>query len=133
MHRAAEDGMSSNAPDPHIRDHLANERTYLAYVRTSLALLSLGITINRFALFLLERNAMPAASGAHATLVSAEQLGIGMVLLGLVLLLYGMVHFTTMHRQINAQTYRPNLRAMWVLSAIILVGAIGGVLLLFTR
>jgi putative membrane protein len=125
--------MSLSAPDPHIRDHLANERTYLAYVRTALALLSLGITINRFALFLLERNAMPSGTGVHATLVSAEQLGIGMVLLGLVLLIYGMVHFTMMHYAIDKQTYRPNLTAMWVLSAIILIGAVGGVALLFAR
>jgi uncharacterized membrane protein YidH (DUF202 family) len=30
------------------RDHLANERTYLAWTRTSLGLLALGIGVERF-------------------------------------------------------------------------------------
>src|SRR6516165_661830 len=37
-----------------VTDHLANERTYLAFLRTSVGLISFGITINRFSLFLLQ-------------------------------------------------------------------------------
>jgi putative membrane protein len=125
--------VSSNQPDPHIRDHLANERTYLAYLRTSLSLLSLGVSVNRFSLYLLERNKISAESASGTTLVGAEYLGIGMAALGLILLVYGIVRFTQMTGQIDAQAYRPNLRAMWVLSVIILLGALGGIAVLFTR
>jgi putative membrane protein len=125
--------VSSPPADPHIRDHLANERTFLAYLRTSLSLLSIGISINRFSLYLLEKSIGTAGSGERATLVGAEQLGIGMVVIGLILLVYGIVRFTQMNREIEAQTYRPNTAAMWLLSGIVLVGAIGGVLLLFSR
>jgi putative membrane protein len=125
--------VSSTPPDPHIRDHLANERTFLAYLRTSLSLLSIGISINRFSLYLLEKSVGPVGSGERATLVGAEQLGVGMVVIGLVLLIYGIVRFTQMNRGIESQTYRPNTAAMWLLSGIVMVGAIGGVLLLFSR
>jgi putative membrane protein len=125
--------VSSPPADPHIRDHLANERTFLAYLRTSLSLLSIGISINRFSLYLLEKNTIPTGTGIRTTLVGAEQLGIGMVVIGLVLLVYGIVRFSQMNREIEAQTYRPNIAAMWILSGIILVGAIGGSLLLFSR
>ena len=124
--------MSSNQND-RVREYLANERTYLAYLRTSLALLSLGISINRFSLFLLERNKVPAASQMTQTLVSAEQLGIGMSVIGLVLLVWGTIHYALIYRQISTQTYRPSTVAVWVLSAIIIVAALAGVGLLFTR
>jgi putative membrane protein len=125
--------VSSIPTDPHVRDHLANERTYLAYLRTSLSLLSLGVSVNRFSLYLLEKNRISAESTSGTTLVGAEYLGIGMAFLGLILLVYGIVRFTQMNGQIEAQSYRPNIRAMWVLSAIIVLGAIGGVIVLFTR
>ncbi len=125
--------MSSAQTDPHIRDHLANERTFLAYLRTSLSLLSIGISINRFSLYLLEKNTIPTGGGVRTTLVGAEQLGIGMVVIGLVLLVYGIVRFSQMNGEIEAQTYRPNIVAMWILSGIILLGAISGSLLLFSR
>jgi putative membrane protein len=125
--------MSSTQPEPHIRDHLANERTFLAYLRTSLSLLSLGVSVNRFSLYLLEKNKISADTTSGTTLVGAEYLGIGMAVVGLILLVYGIVRFTQMNGQIEAQAFRPNIRAMWVLSVIILIGAIGAVAVLFTR
>ena len=125
--------MSSPQTDPHIRDHLANERTFLAYLRTSLSLLSIGISVNRFSLYLLEKNTIPSGAGIRTTLVGAEQLGVGMVVIGLVLLVYGIVRFSQMNGEIEAQIYRPNIAAMWILSGIILLGAISGSLLLFSR
>ena len=38
----------------HVSEHLANERTILAWVRTAIAVMTLGIAINRFSLFLIE-------------------------------------------------------------------------------
>lgn len=125
--------MSQTNVDPHIRDHLANERTFLAYMRTSLALLSLGISINRFALYLLEKNRLPVDLATRPPLIGADQLGIGMAVIGFMLLVYGIVRFTMMTRQIDLQTYHPNSRAMWLLSAILFIGAVAGLRLLFTR
>jgi putative membrane protein len=125
--------VSSNQPDPHIRDHLANERTYLAYLRTSLSLLSLGVSVNRFSLYLLEKNKISTDTTSGTTLVGAEYLGIGMAALGLILLIYGILRFTQLSGQIDTQSYRLNIRAMWVLSVIILLAALGAVAVLFTR
>ena len=38
----------------HVSEHLANERTILAWVRTAIAIITLGIALNRFSLFLVE-------------------------------------------------------------------------------
>ena len=125
--------MTQSSLDPHIRDHLANERTFLAYMRTSLALLSLGISINRFAQYLLEKNRSPVDVATRPPLIDADKLGIGMAVIGFTLLVYGIVRFTMMTRQIATRIYRPNLRAMWLLSAILLSSAMAGLYLLFAR
>ena len=38
--------------DSRLREHLANERTFLAWLRTSIALIGFGLAIARFGLFL---------------------------------------------------------------------------------
>jgi putative membrane protein len=130
---AKNDASASGNQIQNVREHLANERTYLAYLRTSLALVSLGISVNRFALYLLERNKMSPTSTTGQTLVGAEQLGIGMAVIGLVLLVWGTLHYTIVYRQIGRQDFHPSLVAIWVLSAIVFVASLGGFAWLFTR
>lgn len=123
----------SEIQNDRVREYLANERTYLAYLRTSLALLSLGISINRFSLYLLERNKISATSTSGATLVGAEQLGIGMAVVGLLLLVWGAIHYAIVFRQIEHQTFRPNMLQMWILTGILLVASVVGFAWLFSR
>lgn len=40
-------GKSSNA-----RDHMANERTFLAWIRTSIGIMAFGFVVEKFALFI---------------------------------------------------------------------------------
>lgn len=124
--------MSTNQTQ-YVREYLANERTYLAYLRTALALLSLGISVNRFSLYLLERNRIPATSSSGATLVGAEQLGIGMAVVGLLLLVWGTIHYAIVFRQIEHQNFRPKMTQIWILSGIIFVASLIGFAWLFTR
>jgi uncharacterized membrane protein YidH (DUF202 family) len=49
---AASNIIEAGAKLTHITDHLSNERTYLAYLRTGVSLMSFGIAINRFSIFL---------------------------------------------------------------------------------
>jgi len=46
-----------------VRDHLANERTFLAWVRTALGLIGLGFVLARMGLFLRQIAATGAAEG----------------------------------------------------------------------
>src|SRR3954469_9723998 len=45
-------GLGEARPAASARDHLANERTFLAWVRTELALIGLGFVLARMGLFL---------------------------------------------------------------------------------
>ncbi len=59
----------SHQPDqdrnPHTSDHLANERTFLAWIRTSIAVVSLGFVIARFSFWLDE---LALSTGQHIQL-----------------------------------------------------------------
>ncbi len=58
----------------HYTDHAANERTFLAWVRTSVAVIGFGFLVERFDLFL--ASMAPAASAAKAAIaVPREEFG----------------------------------------------------------
>ena len=71
------------ADDSQFRDHAANERTLLAWIRTGVALMAFGFAIARFGLFL--REITPAVGavpgGEHA--LGSGWFGVALVLFGL--------------------------------------------------
>ena len=104
-------------PEAAVRDHLANERTLLAWQRTALGVIAIGFLVDRFAL-----------EGGGTTLTGSV-LGISMVLLGAAVSAIGAYRFMRTEREIDTHTYRPALLAHLVLTACIVVGA--GLLVLF--
>lgn len=67
-------------------DHAANERTYLAWVRTALALLAFGLLVERFDLY---SRALTRSSGAASGLAGPaldQVAGLGLILLGVLVL-----------------------------------------------
>jgi putative membrane protein len=63
------------------RDHAANERTLLAWIRTGVALMAFGFAIARFGLFLREFAQVGHLRVAHA--VGSSEFGVALVVLGL--------------------------------------------------
>jgi len=63
-------------PEEHrAQEHLANERTFLAWVRTTIALISLGFVLTRLGPWLSE-------AGTSRALSRASPIGIGLIVLG---------------------------------------------------
>jgi len=52
-------------------DHAANERTYLAWVRTGIAVIAFGFVIEKFNLFLLSMAAVGLGSDMHRSQLAA--------------------------------------------------------------
>ena len=65
------------------RDHAANERTVLAWIRTGVALMAFGFAIARFGLFLREMTTVGAMTQPTHS-VGSGWFGVAMVVLGLV-------------------------------------------------
>ena len=102
------------SPRGRIAEHLANERTHLAYVRTAVVLFTFGITLHEFSEFIAEHR-------PSATPVAGWRVGLGMAIFGVVLALWSAYRFDVVARQIDDGTYRPSRLAMMLLSLVVLL------------
>lgn len=107
-------GRSSADPDSRARTHLANERTFLAWLRTGLSLVAVGLA----AAGLLPEHIVPGLP--IVTLTSLV-----LILLGTALVLLGATRYVRAHRQIENASYLPTV---WPMIAVALVLAIFAVL-----
>ena len=106
----------------HVSEHLANERTILAWIRTAIAVMTLGVGINRFSLFLVEFSHIVPGTGRTAN-VHAEELGVGLVILGIVMMLGAIWHYLDVAKAIDEDTYRPSrLKIVLTSLAVVVLG-----------
>lgn len=82
----------------YIQQHLANERTFLAWIRTSVAVVGLGFLAAGVVLQATEYERM-----AHAV---AEVVGVGSVVLGAFLAGYATREYYAKRKGINTETFR---------------------------
>ncbi|MDS3861425.1 DUF202 domain-containing protein [Thermosynechococcaceae cyanobacterium BACA0444] len=98
-----------------IRDHLANERTYLAWMRSAVALMGFGVLIVRLRILRPPLAIQPPGNG--------WRLGLAFAVVGLLTVLLSMQHYFTVRDDIENDTYEPPDR--WVIISslsIILLG-----------
>ncbi len=117
------DHLKQQAELHHVSEHLANERTILAWIRTAIAVMTLGVGINRFSLFLIEFSEV-VPGGRKLNNAHAEALGVGLVILGILIMLGAIWHYLDVAKAIDEGTYRPSRRRI-VLAALAVVG-LGG-------
>lgn len=82
----------------YIQQHLANERTYLAWVRTSIAIIGIGFLASS-----LHFNNIRSVSQAADTI--AVFVSIFSLLIGLVILFFATTHYFSVRKNINSQTF----------------------------
>lgn len=104
-------------------DHLANERTFLAYVRTSLSLLAFGFVIDRFALL---ARYVPSTVAAAATFhVGSRRLGLTFAIFGCALATFGSWRYAVVEQALIKDDYRPLFgMAIFVGGATVIIGAL---------
>lgn len=108
------------SPNPNrARDHLANERTLLAWVRTCIAIIALGFVVARFGLLLRElgvhRHVSPGLSTAFGT---------ALVVCGGMLTFVATLRYLRAGREIERNAYRWSPLLILVLSAGLMAVAI---------
>jgi putative membrane protein len=108
-------------PDDAIRDHLANERTLLAWQRTALTVMGLGVVVDRV-------NFGTAAPPAGASLV-----GLLLIAMGAAVSAMGAYRFVKVERDIAAHRFRPALAAHLVLTAVIVAGGLALAIFVLVR
>jgi putative membrane protein len=93
---------------PSYTDHAANERTFLAWIRTGLTIMALGFVIERLDL-LLASLGLAAQGKEIPTMGQAEihVLSVGLVALGIVLIAGSSYRFVDINRAIEDKSIRP--------------------------
>jgi putative membrane protein len=87
------------------RDHLANERTFLAWVRTGAAIVVFGFAIGRFSIAMRQLTALQG----HAVRTAGMSVWLGSftILAGLALVVAGLVRYRKTRVQLDAGTFEP--------------------------
>ena len=94
------------------RVHMANERTFLAWLRTSIGIMAFGFVVEKFALFIKQmtfflgksntENALPPSRGYSAIV------GIFLVGLGALMGVLALIRYKKVEKQIDEDTYQPS-------------------------
>lgn len=103
------------------RDHQANERTFLAWLRTSLALIGFGFAIARFGLFTRQIHfTLTNQPSIVHPLLNSENFGMSLVIVGVLTMLLATWQFNQAFQQIERQDYRPKRFLMWFMAGLVL-------------
>ena len=114
-------------------EHLANERTHLAYVTTSIALISLGIAINRSSVYVLQKSDIQSGPSPIDLLRNIAQLGVGMVLFGFGLMVLALHRFLRVERAIDRDDFRSQRRFIEGITLTTLFGGALSIIWIFLR
>ena len=98
-----------------VRDHLANERTYLAWMRSGIALLGFGVLIVRLRILHPPLAPQPPGNG--------WKLGLAFGVVGLLTVILSTYHYFAASRGIDEDNYQP--ANLWVIVSSITVLFLG--------
>jgi putative membrane protein len=115
-----------------VTDHLANQRTFLAWIRTGLATITFGFVVERFGLLLREL-------GLKIGLVEilpihySSFFGVSLTILGVVIMVVALFEFLHIRRSIDSEAFHPSAAFPVILTILAsLIGVLLAIYLLLT-
>jgi len=106
------------------RDHLANERTFLAWVRTGAAIVVFGFAIGRFSIAM--RQLTELSGHPVKTAGASVWMGASSIVAGVLLVLAGLVRYRKTRAQLDSGTFEP---AGYVVDLITILTVVFGLVL----
>jgi putative membrane protein len=109
------------------RVHMANERTFLAWIRTSVGIMAFGFVVEKFALFIKQLSYFLGKSNIDKTPPPSHGyssiLGIFLVGLGALMGVLAFIRYKKVEKQIDDDIYQPSLILdMLLIVAILAIG-----------
>lgn len=110
----------------HVSEHLANERTFLAWVRTAIAIIGLGFVMAKFSVWLRQFLGTVAPRANLPPAGASLPAGIALIALGAVTTLLAYWRYLRVARAIEAGEYRVErgLLVMVTLALVVVSGAV---------
>jgi putative membrane protein len=115
---------NSSSESSRASDHLANERTFLAWIRTSISIIVFGFVVAKFGITLREflRVQGNAAQESGVSLI----IGVGFMSMGIFMALAAWFRYQSTMRQLEAGDFKP---AGAIVTVLAVVAAVFGVIL----
>lgn len=98
------------------RDHLANERTLLAWIRTSIGIMAFGFVVSKFSLFMKQLAFFIGQEMPSQQRADASMLGIILVVTGTMVLVLSFVKYKQTEKQLLDESYQPSTRLILILA-----------------
>jgi|SRR5918995_4939277 putative membrane protein len=100
---------NSSSSMPYVQQHLANERTFLAWLRTCIALIGLGFVISKFDFFLnrFSNGSFSDSNTSFANVDYASLLGLAIIVIGIILIVYALKSYLCAYKSIDTGVYIP--------------------------
>jgi len=118
-------------PGYHATEFLANERTFLAWIRTSIAVLSFGFAIIKFDVW--TRQMLQSSGISPASAHIASSVGALMVVFGGLMSAVGAIHYRRTNKQILEGKVQASNRLVLSISAGVVLLAITVIIYLIAR
>ena len=106
MAESTEEKIPSKIGDPRV--HMANERTFLAWIRTSIAIMAFGFVVEKFSLFVKQLGYYLGDKTAPPPPGYSAKIGILLVVLGVLMGVLAFIRYKNVEKQIDDDTYRPS-------------------------
>jgi putative membrane protein len=114
--------VAEGATKDRISDHLANERTYLAWLRTGIATIGLGFVVAKFGLAIRELTGVSAIPETSYHLSSL--IGVALSVAGGLMILFAFHRFRRNQQRIKSGIYEPSTAAELTLTVTIFIIAL---------
>ena len=111
-----------------VTDHLANQRTFLAWIRTGLATITIGFVVERFGLLLRELGVKTGLAELIPVHYSSF-FGVSLTILGVVMMVVALIEFLQIRSSIDSERFHPPATFSVILT--ILASLIGTLLAIY--
>lgn len=114
--------MSNNTVPQKINDHLANERTFLAWIRTSLGIMGFGFVVVKFSLFIrqieliLKRDIVEGSQHEYSGVV-----GVSIVVIGALTVIVAFFKYRKTNKQIEEENFAQTSNSITIVAILIFV------------
>lgn len=110
--------------EQNISDHLANERTFLAWIRTSIGIMAFGFVVMKFSLFVKQLTLLLGKESTKADTDHSGNAGILIVTAGIATTVLAYIRYKKTREQINTNCFKSTSIALFLVTAfIVLVSA----------
>jgi putative membrane protein len=102
-------------------DHLANERTFLAWIRTSIALMGFGFVVVKFSLFIKQLSIVLTDKTLIPGKGYSSFIGMLLVAIGALMALLAFLRYRSTEKQLMRKDYQPSFLLSLLLTLFIVI------------